>query len=169
MATSASRALVLAGYRRLLVASRQVFAGDAVALAASAQQLREEFRANKHVTDAAAIGACHIKSLHAVVSAGRVVWLSGLTLSVLACGAVSRRADGLVRGIKDAEDFLLHNVVQGKLNERGNYEVELSEEHGEGGSGDIVVEVAMQGDEHQDVPVLEGGCKSSEGSGSTTN
>ena len=96
------------------------------------------------------------------------MWQSGLTLSALARGAVSR-ADGLVRGIKDAEDFLLHNVVQGKLNERGNYEVELSEEHGEGGSGDIVVEVAMQGDEHQDVPVLEGGCKSSEGSGSTTN
>lgn len=52
---SASRLQVLSGYRRLLRASRQAFRGDDYAIAQARGALRENFFANRDVTDEEAI------------------------------------------------------------------------------------------------------------------
>jgi hypothetical protein len=53
--SGAVRTQVLGGYRRLLRASRQAFRGDAFALSQARVALRENFAANKDVTDKAAL------------------------------------------------------------------------------------------------------------------
>lgn len=85
MATASSRAGdAISIFRALLRVRREAFAGDKQALKLSAAQIRQEFEANRHVTDEA-------------------------TLSEL-----------LAQG-REAVDFIALNVVQAKLNDRGNY------------------------------------------------
>ncbi|KAL2651895.1 hypothetical protein R1flu_020023 [Riccia fluitans] len=88
-------------FRALLRVRRQAFAGDEPALAASAVQIRQEFEANRHVTDE--------KTLSELLAQGR-----------------------------EAVDFISLNVVQAKLNDRGNYEMKLAKEH----AGQTAEEVA---------------------------
>lgn len=63
MATASTRRLVLAGYRNLLRATQQTFAGDAEALAASRVALRAAFVDNKNVTDKHELGAFPLPEL----------------------------------------------------------------------------------------------------------
>ena len=47
----------------------------------------------------------------------------------------------LISGIKDVEDLLSMNIVQGKLNDRGNYEVKLTPEDLQGKEHELVTHV----------------------------
>mmetsp|Transcript_4118 Transcript_4118/g.7873 ORF Transcript_4118/g.7873 Transcript_4118/m.7873 type:complete len:128 (+) Transcript_4118:30-413(+) len=84
----AQRSAVLGGYRRLLRASRELFAGDRVALASSRVELRKNFLKHESETDPKVL-------------------------------------QQLLTDIDEVETMMRENMLQAKLNERGNYEVEL--------------------------------------------
>ncbi|KAI2504430.1 hypothetical protein MHU86_10019 [Fragilaria crotonensis] len=48
--------------------------------------------------------------------------------------------EGLLVMIDEAEDMMLHGIVQGKLNEHGNYEVKVKAEHADSGGPVTTVE-----------------------------
>ena len=77
-----------AAFRRLMRARADLFQGDAYALDESRSKLREEFGAQREVSDPEQIAE-------------------------------------LLRGADEVEELLRENVVQGRLNERGNYAVKV--------------------------------------------
>ncbi|KAG6547022.1 hypothetical protein Mapa_011639 [Marchantia paleacea] len=108
MATASSRAGdAISVFRALLRVRREAFAGDKQALKLSAAQIRQEFEANRHVTDEAMLS------------------------ELLAQG-------------REAVDFIALNVVQAKLNDRGNYEMKLEKEHA-GATAEEVVPTTKKG------------------------
>ncbi|KAJ1454134.1 hypothetical protein M885DRAFT_618376 [Pelagophyceae sp. CCMP2097] len=79
----------LSAFRRLMRARAQLFKNDELALFESRMKLREEFSAQREVSEAAELVE-------------------------------------LFKGVDEIEDLLKNNIVQGKINERGNVEVKLA-------------------------------------------
>ncbi|CAM9527474.1 unnamed protein product [Phaeothamnion confervicola] len=86
---TATRLQVVAGFRRLMRARVELFAGDDFAMEASRVQLKAEFRKYRDVTD-------------------------------------PKKLATLIKGITEVEEMMAYNVVQSRLNERGNYAVSMT-------------------------------------------
>jgi len=95
-----------------------------------------------------------MRCMHCICMYAMASFVCVLSGAVLVCAP-----DTLIRGIDEAEEYVRMHIVQARLNERGNYEVELEEHHGEGGQGHIDVAVPLSGDAAVDGDVSQGGCQ----------
>lgn len=69
--------------------------------------------------------------------------------------SLTPRAESLLADVEEVRSFLTHNVVQGRLNERGAYEVKLEPHHADPENNHIHLQAARPPEEIEDFGLEE--------------